>query len=322
MQMLGISELEKASGFPRTTIYHYLREGLLPPAKRTGGGPAVYGSRHLARLCRIRELKDEALSLEEIRTQLEANGEPTEWDDIDLAAEQTAATRNLILETASRHFAEQGYTGTRMADIASQSGVGPLTLYRYFPSKRELFIEVVETLVERTLQYTEERILAEPDLVKRHMMRVIGFLGVRNVSPEMLTFVRAEALGTDENTRELFIRTYQTLTRPIFSDLELLRQSGSASPRTSDEMMAYALLGVIENSAMRLSWDQEYSAEDYLWTNFEAFAAIQAIYLGELSIEADTETYEPLLRALAANPPFAFPVPHAPAAPGELLAEA
>jgi AcrR family transcriptional regulator len=306
MQILSISELENISGFPRTTVYHYLKEGLLPAAQRVGGGPAVYGEGHVARLGQIRALKEDGLTLEEIRRRFEETGDPNGTDKVDLVARQVAKTRRLILEDAARQFAAKGYRGTRMADVAASTGIGPLTLYRYFPAKRELFIEVVETLVERTLDYTESLILSEPDLVRRHLMRVIGFLGVRNISPEMLTFVRAEALGTDEATRELFKKTYRRLTRALLEDLAILRSSGSTPPRTTDEMMAYALLGVLENSSMRLSWDEEYSVEDYLWTNLEAYLGIRAVYLGWATFKKEIDTYSPMVSVLTAHPPFAI----------------
>jgi AcrR family transcriptional regulator len=306
VQILNISELEEASGYSRSTIYHYLKEGLLPSAQRVGGGPAVYGEGHTARLREIRSLKREGLTLGEIRRHFERTGDPNGTDEVDLIARQVAETRRLILEDAARQFAAKGYRGTRMADIAASTGIGPLTLYRYVPAKRELFIEVVETLVERTLDYTESLVLAEPDLVKRHMMRVIGFLGVRNISPEMLTFVRAEALGTDEATHELFQKTYRRLTRALLEDLAVLRNSGNTPPHTTDDMMAYALLGVLENSSMRLSWDEKYSVEDYLWTNLEAYLGIRSVYLEQAVLGQEVNLYAPMVGELASHPPFAF----------------
>ena len=306
MHILNIAELETISGFRRSTIYHYLKEGLLPSAQRVGGGPAVYGDGHVARLREIRRLKEDGLTLGDISRHFEETGDPDGTGEIDLIARHTAETRRLIVEDAARQFAGKGYRGTRMADIASSTGIGPLTLYRYFPGKRELFIEVVETLVDRTLDYTESLILAEPDLVKRHMMRVVGFLGVRNISPEMLTFVRAEALGADEATRDLFEKTYRRLTKALVEDLAILRRSGVTHPRTTDEMMAFGLLGVLENSSMRLTWDEDYSVEDYLWTNLEAYLGIRAVYVGQPVSGDEVDAYEPMVDELALHPPFAF----------------
>jgi len=185
-----------------------------------------------------------------------------------------------IVETAASQFTQKGYRNTKMADIAAESGVGPLTLYRFYSAKRELFIQVVDVLVERALKHTESLILPESDEVKRHLLRVRGFLDVRDISREMLTFVRAEALFADAEVRRFFVGTYELLTRALVADLRLLRKSHAAPVRSSDEMMGYALLGIMEESAMRLSFDESTrSRTTYGQTS-------RPIFLSALSIEA------------------------------------
>ncbi|MCL5736702.1 MAG: TetR family transcriptional regulator, partial [Actinobacteria bacterium] len=235
MRLLSISELERESGMPRTTIYHYLKIGLLSHAQRVGGGPAVYSTQHLARLKQIHRLKEQGLTLEELRTRLDEVVED-EASNVDLVAEQNQATRALIVETAAAQFSEKGYRNTKMSDIAAAAGIGPLTLYRHFAAKRELFIEVVDVLVERALKYTESLILPESDEVKRYLLRVRGFLEVRDISREMLTFIRAEALAADPVAMRSFIRTYEALTRALVDDLRLLRESNGPHLRSSDDL--------------------------------------------------------------------------------------
>ena len=305
MQLLSIAELEEESALRRTTIYHYLKIGLLSPAQRVGGGPAVYSTRHLARLKQIQRLKEEGLTLEEIRARVEGDGEGAD-EDVDLLARQAEVTRTLIVEKAAAQFSRQGYRATKMADIATAAGIGPLTLYRYFAAKRELFIEAVDILVERALKYTESLILPEADEVKRYLLRVRGFLEVRNISREMLTFVRAEALLADPEARRFLIRTYEALTKALVDDLRILRESNGTTIRSSDEMMAYALLGVMEETAMRLQFDDRYSVEDYLWTNLEAYLPIRAQYAGRSVPRNDADAYQEIITELAAGPLFTF----------------
>src|ERR1700710_2743608 len=52
--------------------------------------------------------------------------------------EQAAATRERILRAAIEVFAEEGYVGARMADIAARPGVAVQTLYFVFHTKPEL----------------------------------------------------------------------------------------------------------------------------------------------------------------------------------------
>lgn len=53
--------------------------------------------------------------------------------------------RELILTVAGALFVERGYSHTSMRDIASAAGLLSGSLYYYFPSKEELFIEVHST---------------------------------------------------------------------------------------------------------------------------------------------------------------------------------
>jgi|SRR4051794_5172414 AcrR family transcriptional regulator len=54
-----------------------------------------------------------------------------------------------ILDAAFRLFAEQGYTGISIKDIAGASGVNSALIYYYFASKDQLFIEVLKYAVRR-----------------------------------------------------------------------------------------------------------------------------------------------------------------------------
>ncbi len=54
-----------------------------------------------------------------------------------------AESREKILSTARRLFAEQGYDGCNISDIACQAGMSQGNIYWYFPSKEELFKAVL-----------------------------------------------------------------------------------------------------------------------------------------------------------------------------------
>ncbi len=56
-------------------------------------------------------------------------------------------TRNLILSNALELFAEQGYKGTSITDIAKKAKVSKGLLYNYFSSKQELMEKVVGILL-------------------------------------------------------------------------------------------------------------------------------------------------------------------------------
>jgi AcrR family transcriptional regulator/predicted DNA-binding transcriptional regulator AlpA len=304
VRMLRISELERLSGLSRSTIYHYQREGLLPAMHRSGGSPAVYGEQHLDALVHIRQMRADGRSLGEIRKSLASSAGSAVGEDVDLVARQREATRQQILAIAAREFAARGYRGCRLGDIIVATGISPQTFRRYFRDKRDLFVEVVDNLVSSAIQFAERRIVMEHDFVKRHLARARGFLRLRDISPEMLTFVRAESLGADDETRALFKRTYRELAQHIIDELEILRESSSHPPHSSDEMLGYGLLGVFEDAAMRVTWDGCYSVEDYLLTNLEMVLAVKALYLGPFDLARERERYLPYVHHLVEHHPF------------------
>jgi len=55
---------------------------------------------------------------------------------------KTEAKRESIIEIASQVFSEAGFEGASMAEIAARVGGSKSTLYGYFSSKEELFLEV------------------------------------------------------------------------------------------------------------------------------------------------------------------------------------
>ncbi len=54
-----------------------------------------------------------------------------------------------ILRAAARLGTERGHERMQMNDVAKEAGVAIATLYRYFPSKNDLFVGLLQSQVER-----------------------------------------------------------------------------------------------------------------------------------------------------------------------------
>jgi AcrR family transcriptional regulator len=52
--------------------------------------------------------------------------------------------KSSIVEAAAHIFAQRGYSGTSVAEIAVQAGIGKGTIYEYFNSKEDLFFAAFE----------------------------------------------------------------------------------------------------------------------------------------------------------------------------------
>lgn len=55
----------------------------------------------------------------------------------------TTGTRGTILSVALHQFAERGYGGTSVRDLATAAGVQPATIYAHFPSKEHVLAELI-----------------------------------------------------------------------------------------------------------------------------------------------------------------------------------
>ena len=64
-------------------------------------------------------------------------------------------TRERILETALELFAQNGYLGTSMNDIARQLGFTKAALYKHYTSKQEILDKIVERMNEMDYERAE-----------------------------------------------------------------------------------------------------------------------------------------------------------------------
>ncbi len=68
--------------------------------------------------------------------------------------------RERICACAIKNFAEKGYTGTSMDSVAKCAGIAKGALYRYFTAKKDLYLEIIDHLVEQARVIREA--LGEP----------------------------------------------------------------------------------------------------------------------------------------------------------------
>jgi AcrR family transcriptional regulator len=88
-----------------------------------------------------------------------------------IAGVTAAETRERLLSAAADIFAERGYDGTRVADIAAAAGVSNGALYAHFASKAELLIQALHAHGRRLLA---EAFAADPDRSVTDLLLVIG----------------------------------------------------------------------------------------------------------------------------------------------------
>ncbi len=306
MQALTISELEGLSGVPRSTIYYYVREGLLPVAQKAAASRAVYSESHVDLLQLIARLKEEGLRLDSIRERLASELASAGAAEVDLVAEQAEQVRKSIVVVAARLFARKGYKRTRIVDIIQEAGVTPPVFYSHFPSKQDLFVESFGVFVEWMRGFLESQLLEEPDPAARDLSRVHGYFGVLALSPDLMSLVRSEAMHDGAGMRGAVEKSYKDMTQATLEDLVRLREQGGTSLPALDELVAFGLLGAVENIVMRASWDDRFSTKDVLWTTLCIFLGVQALYTGRLDVSKELVGYAGTIERLASESP---PIP-------------
>ena len=72
-------------------------------------------------------------------------------------------TKERILETALELFAQSGYLGTSMSDIAKQLGITKGALYKHYTSKQEILDSIVERMNKMDYECAEEYEMPETE---------------------------------------------------------------------------------------------------------------------------------------------------------------
>lgn len=94
--------------------------------------------------------------------------------------------RREILEAATNVFARVGFAATDVQEIAAVAGIGKGTVYRYFPSKEELFLATVDLGMQRLTSTVE---LAAAEIAKpleRIRAAIAAYLAYFDQHPEMI----------------------------------------------------------------------------------------------------------------------------------------
>ncbi len=115
------------------------------------------------------------------------------------------ARREEILDAATMLFAEQGYDSMLTQDLAEKLQVGKGTLYRHFPSKRELFLAAVDRVMRRMRARVDEEIAGVEEPLTRIERAVFAYLDFFAAHPEYVELLIQERARFKDRTTPTWI---------------------------------------------------------------------------------------------------------------------
>lgn len=155
------------------------------------------------------------------------------------------ATRERLLAAAVELLEEGGYAAASVAAIAERGGVATGALYRHFPSKAELFVEVFRTVAERELAALYEA-TAGPGTVAEKLDAIVReFTGSALDQPRLAWALGYEPVDPLVDAERL---AYRQTYRERLADLLQLGIAGGELPEQDAELTAASLIGAISEA--------------------------------------------------------------------------
>lgn len=156
-----------------------------------------------------------------------------------------ADRRRQLLRAAARLIAERGFLGVRLEDLGAAVGISGPAVYRHFPNKDALLVELLIDISQRLLAGGTEAVgnaatarQALEDLVDLHLDFALG-------EPDLIRVQDRDLESLPEDARHHVRRTQR---RYVEIWVGVLRQVDDGLTETDARIKAHATLGLINST--------------------------------------------------------------------------
>ena len=156
-----------------------------------------------------------------------------------------SARRTQLLGAAREVFVAQGYHAAAMDEIAERAGVSKPVLYQHFPSKRDLYLALLEHHTHELVEATRRALASTSDNKQRVAAALEAFYAFIDSESESFRLVFESDFTSDPEVRELLDRMQRDCAEAI---AEVIAED-TGLPAAEAELLAIGLAGIAHVTA-------------------------------------------------------------------------
>ena len=161
-----------------------------------------------------------------------------------------ASTRERILEAAAQVFADSGYHGASVDDIASASGGSKGGIYFHFLGKREIFFALVNRFADRLLSDAHDSIGGQRSGAEKAGAVIESTLETFAGHAKLAKVLLASGVGLGPAFDETLLRLHDRFAGLIRERLDAAVDDGSIPPLDTT-LASYAWMGALNEIILR-----------------------------------------------------------------------
>lgn len=142
------------------------------------------------------------------------------------AAERKAS----ILAVSKVLFADKGYHGVSVDEIAGRLGISPAILYRHFESKQSLYEAVLNEIACHRESYVDVVVEGPDDFAEMLKRMTLLYVGSVSRDPDYLRMEMHASLEGSEAARSFFEHRWRPFADYIEYNLSVLAEAGQVPP--------------------------------------------------------------------------------------------
>jgi AcrR family transcriptional regulator len=156
-----------------------------------------------------------------------------------------SARRKQLLGAAREVFVAQGYHAAAMDDIAERAGVSKPVLYQHFPSKRELYLALLQLHSDELLEAVQSALVSTTDNKQRVTATMTMYFAFIDSRSDAFRLIFESDLRNDAAVTDLVNSVHEGCANAIAGVI----RDDTGLPEAEAELLGFALAGMANIAA-------------------------------------------------------------------------